>query len=151
MKPMNKDIQEIKEVTDHIKANKKTIKEENVNMIVDMLWKSGVQIIVFLAGLQSIPTSFYEVCDIEGATSWQKFWRVTFPVMMPFVFLNIIYTIIDSFTYYSNPIMEQILTYFNNLQYSLSNALAFAYFIVIIVITGIIAKLLSGHIVYTEK
>lgn len=124
---------------------------KNVNMIVDMLWKSGVQIIVFLAGLQSIPTSFYEVCDIEGATSWQKFWRVTFPVMMPFVFLNIIYTIIDSFTYYSNPIMEQILTYFNNLQYSLSNALAFAYFIVIIVITGIIAKLLSGHIVYTEK
>ena len=92
---------------------------KNVNMIVDMLWKSGVQIIVFLAGLQSIPTSFYEVCDIEGATSWQKFWRVTFPVMMPFVFLNIIYTIIDSFTYYSNPIMEQILTYFNNLQYSL--------------------------------
>ena len=124
---------------------------KNVNMIVDMLWKSGVQLIVFLAGLQSIPVSFYEVCDIEGSTSWQKFWRVTFPVMMPFVFLNIIYTIIDSFTYYSNPIMKQILTYFNNLQYSLSNALAFAYFIVIIVITGIIAKLLSGHIVYTEK
>lgn len=124
---------------------------EKVNLIVDMLWKSGVQIIVFLAGLQSIPTSFYEVCDIEGATAWQKFWRVTFPVMMPFVFLNIIYTIIDSFTYYSNPIMTQIMTYFNNLQYSLSNALAFAYFIVIIAITGIITKMLSGHIVYTEK
>ena len=122
-----------------------------VNNIVDMLWKSGVQIIVFLSGIQSIPLSFYEVCDIEGATAWQKFWRVTFPLMMPFCFLNIIYTIIDSFTYYSNPVMMQIMTYFNNLQYSLSDALALAYFIVIAVIAGIIAKLLSKRIVYIEK
>lgn len=122
-----------------------------VNNIVDMLWKSGVQIIVFLSGIQSIPLSFYEVCDIEGATAWQKFWRVTFPLMMPFCFLNIIYTIIDSFTYYSNPVMMQIMTYFNNLQYSLSDALALAYFIVIAIIAGIIAKLLSKRIVYIEK
>lgn len=122
-----------------------------VNNIVDMLWKSGVQIIVFLSGIQSIPLSFYEVCDIEGATAWQKFWRVTFPLMMPFCFLNIIYTIIDSFTYYSNPVMMQIMTYFNNLQYSLSDALALAYFIVIALIAGIIAKLLSKRIVYIEK
>ncbi len=122
-----------------------------VNNIVDMLWKSGVQIIVFLSGIQSIPLSFYEVCDIEGATAWQKFWRVTFPLMMPFCFLNIIYTIIDSFTYYSNPVMMQIMTYFNNLQYSLSDALALAYFIVIALIAGIITKLLSKRIVYIEK
>ena len=117
----------------------------------DMLWKSGVQIIVFLSGIQSIPPSYYEVCDIEGATAWQRFWRVTFPIMMPFCFLNIIYTIIDSFTYQSNPVMLQIMQYFGNLQYAFSNALALAYFVVIIIIIGIIAKLISGHIVYIDK
>lgn len=122
-----------------------------VNSLVDMLWKSGVQIIVFLSGIQSIPASYYEVCDIEGATSWQRFWRVTFPIMMPFCFLNIIYTIIDSFTYAGNPVMSQIMTYFGNLQYSLSNALAMAYFVVMIIIIGIISKLISKHIVYIDK
>lgn len=122
-----------------------------VNSLVDMLWKSGVQIIVFLSGIQSIPPSYYEVCDIEGATAWQRFWRVTFPIMMPFCFLNIIYTIIDSFTYQSNPVMLQIMQYFGNLQYAFSNALALAYFVVIIIIIGIIAKLISGHIVYIDK
>lgn len=122
-----------------------------VNSLVDMLWKSGVQIIVFLAGIQSIPPSFYEVCDIEGATAWQKFWRVTFPVMLPFCMLNVVYTIIDSFTYYSNPIMVQIMTYFRSLQYALSNALAFSYFIVIVLITGLIARLISARIVYIDR
>lgn len=122
-----------------------------VNQLVDMLWKSGVQIIVFLSGIQSIPPSYYEVCDIEGATSWQRFWQVTFPIMMPFCLLNIVYTIIDSFTYYSNPVMTQIMTYFKNIQYSLSNALALAYFIVMIVITGIIAAIVSRRIVYIDK
>lgn len=122
-----------------------------VNQLVDMLWKSGVQIIVFLSGIQSIPSSYYEVCDIEGATSWQRFWQVTFPIMMPFCLLNIVYTIIDSFTYYSNPVMTQIMTYFKNIQYSLSNALAIAYFVVMIVITGIIAALVSSRIVYIDK
>lgn len=122
-----------------------------VNNLVDMLWKSGMQIIIFLSGIQSIPPSYYEVCDIEGATAWQRFWQVTFPIMMPFCFLNIIYTIIDSFTYMGNPVMSQIMVYFRNLQYSLSNALALAYFIIIIIITGIIAKIISGKIVYIDK
>ncbi len=122
-----------------------------VNQLVDMLWKSGVQIIVFLSGIQSIPPSYYEVCDIEGATAWQRFWQVTFPIMMPFCLLNIVYTVIDSFTYYSNPVMSQIMTYFNSIQYSLSNALALAYFLVMIVITAIIALLVSRRIVYIDK
>lgn len=122
-----------------------------VNQFVDMLWKSGVQIIVFLSGIQSIPPSYYEVCDIEGATAWQRFWQVTFPIMMPFCLLNIVYTVIDSFTYYSNPVMSQIMTYFKSIQYSLSNALALAYFLVMIVITAIIALLVSRRIVYIDK
>lgn len=122
-----------------------------VNQLVDMLWKSGVQIIIFLSGIQSIPPSYYEVCDIEGATSWQRFWQVTFPIMMPFCLLNVVYTIIDSFTYAGNPVMSQILTYFKNIQYSLSNALALAYFLVVMVITGLIAALISRRIVYIDK
>lgn len=122
-----------------------------VNSLVDMLWKSGVQLIVFLSGIQSIPPSYYEVCDIEGATAWQRFWRVTFPILMPFCFLNIIYTIIDSFTYQGNPVMSQIMLYFRNLQYAFSNALALAYFVVIIIVIGIITRLFSGRIVYIDK
>jgi ABC-type sugar transport system permease subunit len=58
---------------------------------------SGVQIVIFIAALQSIPSSLYEVAKIEGATGYETFWKITFPMVMPHIITNVVYTIVDSF------------------------------------------------------
>ena len=69
-----------------------------VSRINDIISASGVQIVIFIAALQSIPSSMYEVAKIEGATSYETFWKVTFPMVMPHIITNFVYTIVDSFT-----------------------------------------------------
>ena len=67
-----------------------------VDRINDNIRASGVQIVIFIAALQSIPSSLYEVAKIEGATGYETFWKVTFPMVMPHIITNIVYTIVDS-------------------------------------------------------
>ena len=69
-----------------------------VTRVSDIINASGVQIIVFIAALQSVPGSMYEVAKIEGATTYETFWKVTFPMVMPHIITNIVYTVVDSFT-----------------------------------------------------
>jgi ABC-type sugar transport system permease subunit len=85
-----------------------------VSSVVDILWMSGVQILLFITGLQSISPSLYEVCDVEGATAWQRFWKVTFPLLTPYIFLNIVYSIIDISTQSTASVMYTIRYYYNN-------------------------------------
>ena len=68
-----------------------------VSRINDIISASGVQIVIFIAALQSIPSSLYEVAKIEGATGYETFWKVTFPMVMPHIITNIVYTVVDSF------------------------------------------------------
>ena len=68
-----------------------------VSRISDIINASGVQIIIFRAALQSIPGSMYEVAKIEGATAYETFWKVTFPMVMPHIITNVVYTVVDSF------------------------------------------------------
>ncbi len=68
-----------------------------VSRISDIINASGVQIIIFIAALQSIPGSMYEVAKIEGATGYETFWKVTFPMVMPHIVTNVVYTVVDSF------------------------------------------------------
>lgn len=68
-----------------------------VGRINDIISMSGVQIVIFIAALQSIPSSLYEVAKIEGATGYETFWKITFPMVMPHIITNVVYTIVDSF------------------------------------------------------
>ena len=68
-----------------------------VGRINDIISMSGVQIVIFIAALQSIPGSLYEVAKIEGATGYETFWKITFPMVMPHIITNMVYTIVDSF------------------------------------------------------
>ena len=68
-----------------------------VARISEIINASGVQIIIFIAALQSISGSMYEVAKIEGATTYETFWKVTFPMVMPHIITNVVYTVVDSF------------------------------------------------------
>lgn len=99
-----------------------------LNRFVLVLWYSGVQILIFLAGRQTIPLSAYESARIDGASPWEIFWKITLPAMVPFIFLNLIYTIVDMFTFPFNPVIELIGTG----NYGYSSALSWIYFVIII-------------------
>jgi ABC-type sugar transport system permease subunit len=77
-----------------------------VNGIFDIVSRSGVQMLIFLSGLQSISPSIYESCEIEGASAWEIFWKVTLPMISPMILVNAIYTIIDAFTMSDNKVMQ---------------------------------------------
>ncbi|RIX53150.1 sugar ABC transporter permease [Paenibacillus nanensis] len=104
-----------------------------IGSFVLVLWYSGVQILIFLAGRQTISPSVYEAARIDGADPWSTFWKITLPGMVPFIFLNVIYTIVDLFTYPTNPIIGKVTTE----NYGLSSALAWIYFILVLLFIAI--------------
>ncbi|BBH22159.1 ABC transporter permease [Paenibacillus baekrokdamisoli] len=104
-----------------------------------ILWYSGVQIIIFLAGLQSISRSVYEAVWIDGASPWDSFWKITLPNMVPFISLCTIYTIVELFTFPLNPVIRHIRTNMFAVEtgYGYSNALAWIYFVFILLLLGL--------------
>lgn len=108
------------------------------NNIFDLLWKTGIQTLMFLAGLQGISPTLYEASAVEGATSWENFWLITFPMLIPIILVNTVYTIVDSFTDLSNGVMEQILGTTNNIEYGIAAAMGWIYTLIILAVLGII-------------
>ncbi len=120
-----------------------------VSNIFQLAWKSGIQILLFLAGLQTIPGQIYEVASIEGATAWESFWKITIPMLSPITILVFVYTVIDGFTDYSNQYIKLLLEYIMNMQISYSSALAWIYFGIIgciLGLSGIIWKVRSRKV-----
>ncbi|HQN74586.1 MAG TPA: ABC transporter permease subunit [Bacillota bacterium] len=76
--------------------------------IVLILWLSGVQILIFLAGLQKMDKSIYEAARIDGASIWELFWKITLPALIPLIYLNIIYTTIIYANLSNNAIVQII-------------------------------------------
>lgn len=112
---------------------------------------SGVQIIIFLAGLQSVPSSLYEAARVEGSTEWESFWVITLPMMSPLVLANIVYTIIDSFTANNNQIVRMIRAVrVTGAGYGISAAMSWIYFVLIAVLLGIVIGVISKRVFYME-
>ena len=110
-----------------------------VNGFFDITWKSGVQIILLLVAVNHISPSYYEVADMEGATAWEKLWKVTIPMIAPTILVVIIYTIIDSFTDYGNSIMRLIDNYRkDDANYSYATAIGLVYFLIVGLLIGIV-------------
>ena len=120
-----------------------------VNNIFVLTWKSGIQILLFLAGLQTVSPSLYESAKIEGATSWETFWKVTFPMIGPMLVLNLIYTVIDSFTDYGNAVMQYIYTFGKSLDFSYSAVLSWIYFVLVLLVVGVVYFFVNRRIAYT--
>lgn len=114
--------------------------------IFGIVWNSGIQILIFLASLQNIPRSAREAAQIEGATAWEYFWKVTFPYVSPFILVNTVFTVIDSFTNPLNTVMERISDMRNEWAFGEEAAMSWIYFVVVMLITGIIVFVLNKFI-----
>ncbi len=102
--------------------------------LFDLTWKTGIQMIIFLAGLQSIPHPLYEAASIEGATAWESFWKITLPMLTPIIQLNLVYSIVDSFTDVENLVMQQVMHNQQLIRYGWTSAMSWVYFLIIAVI-----------------
>ena len=109
------------------------IGENLISRLGIILWRSSVQILIFLAGLQSISSTIYEAAKIDGASPWETFWKITIPSLSPIIVLNLVYSIIDSFTEPTNRIIEMIKTsIFSQYDYGFASATSWLYFIIVL-------------------
>ena len=118
--------------------------------ILNLVWKCGIQIIIFLSALQGIPTSAKEAAAIEGATAWEFFWKITLPYVSPMILVNIVYTVIDSFTDPTNEVMSRVLEVQRDWQYGYSASMAWSYFGIILIALGIIFAIMNKLVWYDD-
>lgn len=113
-----------------------------VSMVIDVCWNCGVQYLLCLATLQGIPTSLYESSDVEGATKWEQFWKITYPLSRPTLFLCVIYTIVI------NSRDSSVLAYaktqaFTKFDYGYSCSIAIVYLLALLIVVGLVSLLLK--------
>ena len=123
-----------------------------INNIYNIVNRSGVQMLIFLAGLQSISPAIYESCEIEGASAWETFWKITFPMISPMILTNAVYTIIDAFTSSTNTVMSYIDQVYSKTDGDvLSSAMAWMYFLIVIAIIAGVVGILSMYVFYQRR
>lgn len=101
-----------------------------LNNLVLILWFSGVQILIFLAGLQKISPEIYEAASIDGAGPWEKFWKITLPAMTPIAMVSAIYTVVEIANWTNNATNQKIGSHLFEVgqPYSFSAAMSWIYF-----------------------
>ena len=123
-----------------------------VNNIFNIVNRCGVQMLIFLSGLQSISPAIYESCSIDGASGWESFWKVTLPMVSPMILVNTIYTIIDAFTSQDNRVMSYIASVYEQADGNvLSSAMSWMYFLIVILIIAAASGLLSAFVFYQRR
>lgn len=122
-----------------------------IDSLYSVVTSSGVQVLIFIAGLQSISPSLYEAARVEGANGWICFWKISFPMISPLIMVNVVYTMVDTFTQYDNVAMNYIRMYlYGNSQYSYATALSIIYIGVVAIVLGAAYILLNRLIVYRD-
>ena len=122
--------------------------------IINILWYSGVQILIFLSALQKIDPSLYEAAGIDGGSTWECFWKITLPTIKPMILLNVVYTIIFRSNNEQNEIINMIKTAMSADQkkgYGYASAEAWVYSLFELLIIGIMALMLIAKKDVYEK
>jgi len=104
---------------------------------ISLTWSCGIQTILFMAGLQGIPDSLYEVSKIEGANKWQEFWMITIPMLRNILSLVIIYTMIALFTASDNKIMINAISAMREMNYESASSMLWFFFLIVISVIGL--------------
>jgi len=124
-----------------------------VNSIFDIVSRSGVQMLIFLSGLQSISPAIYESCEVEGASAWETFWKITLPMISPMILVNAIYTVIDAFTAADNRVMIYIEKIYNQggPGYARSSAMSWIYVGVVLMFIVLVALIMKTVVFYQKR
>ncbi len=130
----------------HLTPEITTFLVDFVNQIFDLFWDCGVQIVLFISGLQSIPEQLYEVCRVEGANKWEEFWYVTFPMLSGTTLLVMVFTAIEIFTDATNMVMRQAYAAMQQQIYDQSAAMLWVYFALVGAILGLAVLLLQKKV-----
>ncbi|MEI3527203.1 MAG: ABC transporter permease subunit [Bacilli bacterium] len=109
---------------------------------------SGIQILIFLTAIQSVPKHLYEAATIEGATGYEQFWKITLPMVSPMILTVVVYTIVDSFLRLEiGDVMDKV---YNNNEYGYYAAMSWLYILASLLIMGIIVGILSKVVFYYD-
>ncbi|MDE0069816.1 MAG: sugar ABC transporter permease [Caldilineaceae bacterium] len=121
-----------------------------VERLTLIIWHTGVQILLFIAGLNSIPPSLYEAARVDGSTGWEAFWKITLPMLSPVMLVAAIYTVIDSFTDPLNSVVNYIMdiSLREQLRLGYGAALSWVYFIVVFLLILLLVRLSSRLVFY---
>ena len=121
---------------------------EFFSRITMVLWKSGVQIIITLAGIQGIAVSLYEAARVDGATEWEMFWKITLPMISPVLLLSTVYTIVASTIEDSKVVNYIVNTAFNgqSVKFEYSAAMGWIYFIFILALVGLVFAVMKPFV-----
>jgi len=123
-----------------------------IDEVYNVVVSSGIQIIIFLAALQTISPSLYEASSIEGATGWENFWKITLPMISPMILVNAVYTTIDQLGGMTNPMIDKLYTLsIKEQQYGISSAMGIMYFAIMFIILGLIIFFVSKLVFYENK
>ena len=123
-----------------------------VSNIFQITQASGVQILIFLAALQTIPTSLYEASHMDGATGWENFWKITLPMISPMILVNTVYTAVDRMAGADNGVIALIYdAAFMKSKFADSAAMSMIYFLIIFAAIGIIMFFLSKAVYYEDR
>ena len=122
-----------------------------IDNIYDIAISSGIQIIIFLSGVQTISSSMYEAADIEGCTKWESLWKITFPMISSLFLVNWIYTVVDFCMRSDNEVIEKITEVMTvQLYYGYASAMSWVYFLIVIAFIGITALFISRRVYYYD-
>ena len=126
-----------------------------VNDIFNIVSRSGVQMLIFLSGLQSISPSIYESCEVEGASAWETFWKITLPMISPMILVNAVYTVIDAFTAADNRVMyyifKEVYMKQGSAGYARSAAMSWVYVGVVLMFIVLVALIMKTVVFYQKK
>lgn len=124
---------------------------EIVDGIYDVAIASGIQIIIFLSGLQTISSNMYEAAAIEGCTAWESLWKITFPMISSLFLVNWIYTIVDFCMRSDNKVLEKISEQMiAHINYGFASAMSWIYFLVVIAIIAVSSFIISKGVYYYD-
>ncbi len=124
---------------------------EVIDNIYDVAIMSGIQIIIFLSGLQTISSSMYEAASIEGCTKWESLWKITFPMVSSLLLVNWVYTIIDFCMRTDNQVIDKISNEMVvKLNYGFASAMSWVYFLVVMLYVAITSLIISKGVYYYD-
>ena len=95
-----------------------------MSVVLLMVWGCGAMMLIFLAGLNNIPRELHEAAEVDGATAWQRFWKISFPLLTPYIFYNLVVGMIAALQ-----IFEPIFVLYRDNQPIVSSTISMVYYL----------------------